>query len=374
MSSPKKRPSKKAAPKAPKKPRAKPQQTKGSEGTAFPSDALGSDQIETSLLDTLTDDERGQFAQDHLERVLADRGRDDTAPDSQEATTDSVSIECAKRETKGRNQHTDSNTRREEQDSQQAGMRKAGTQAESTEQPTTQTETTTTEDTTGDVPLTVAETVAVYADSALESPLFAHARLGESRHTCWERLRKEGRSAGLPKGQGPGTAYEWATREVERLFPAPLPPEPEPVIEAVEPEPLPEPAPPAEPAGTELQASTIVDTPVPDQGVSGLGDIPSAWGELPANAQLQVEIAWVSANRLRVRSGSGVELARALSPAPSYSALSWLETSILFPSKFADISVKATANQDEEKEHVRREKMAIEEIRGLLAEMLEEPN
>ena len=44
---------------------------------------------------------------------------------------------------------------------------------------------------------------------------------------------------------------------------------------------------------------------------------------------------------------------------------------ILFPSKFADISVKATTNQDDEREHVRREKMAIEEIRGLLAEMLE---
>ena len=231
---------------------------------------------------------------------------------------------------------------------------------------TTQTETQSTGDATGDVPLSVGESATGYADSTLESPLLAHARLGESRHTCWERLRKEGRSAGLPKGQGPGTAYEWATREVERLFPAPLPPEP--VIEAVEPEPLPEPEPPAEP---ELQMSPIGDMAASDSGVSGLGDIPSAWGELPANAQLQVEIAWVSANRLRVRDGSGVNLSRALSPAPSYSALSWLETSILFPSKFADISVKATANQDDEKEHIRREKMAIEEIRGILAEMLE---
>ena len=59
------------------------------------------------------------------------------------------------------------------------------------------------------------------------------------------------------------------------------------------------------------------------------------------------------------------------SPEPSYSALSWLETSILFPSKFADISVKATQNQEDEKEHVRRERLAIDEIRALLAEMLE---
>jgi hypothetical protein len=43
----------------------------------------------------------------------------------------------------------------------------------------------------------------------------------------------------------------------------------------------------------------------------------------------------------------------------------------LFPSKFADISVKATAGQEDEREAVRREKLAIEEIRALLAEMLE---
>jgi hypothetical protein len=124
------------------------------------------------------------------------------------------------------------------------------------------------------------------------------------------------------------------------------------------------------------ETSPIGDKPTPaptpaDQEVSGLGDLPESWGQLPANAQLQTEIAWVSANRLRVRSRTGVDLSRALSPAPSYSALSWLETSILFPSKFADISVKATAGQEDEQEHIRREKLAIEEIRGLLAEMLE---
>jgi hypothetical protein len=121
--------------------------------------------------------------------------------------------------------------------------------------------------------------------------------------------------------------------------------------------------------------STIVDTPTAtpaqSEDVPGLGDLPESWGTLPANASLQQEISWVSANRLRVRSGTGVDLSRALSPAPSYSALSWLETSILFPSKFADISVKATAGQEDEREHVRREKLAIEEIRSLLSEMLE---
>ena len=107
--------------------------------------------------------------------------------------------------------------------------------------------------------------------------------------------------------------------------------------------------------------------------VTGLSDIPAGWPTLPANASLQVEISWVSANRLRVRvrDGSGVDLSKALSPAPSNSALSWLETSILFPAKFADISVKATAQQDDEREHIWREKLAIEEVRGILAEMLE---
>lgn len=205
-------------------------------------------------------------------------------------------------------------------------------------------------------------------DESQSISLVARAREGESRAACWERLRKEARAVGMRRGQGPGTAYEWATRETERLYP---PPEPEPapidpvvVADPVEAEPEPEPE--FSPIG---EAAT---KPSPDEGVPGLGELPESWGELAANASLQVEISWVSANRLRVRSGAGVDLSKALSPAPSYSALSWLETSILFPSKFADISVKATQNQEDEKEHVRREKMAIEEIRGLLAEMLED--
>lgn len=218
----------------------------------------------------------------------------------------------------------------------------------------------------GDVPLAVAESGTLYG-LAVDGPI-AHARIGETRGMCWERLRKEARAAGMAKGQGPGTAFNWATRETDRLFP---PPEPAAIPEELPPEP---------------EVSTIVDTAPPldepaieaappappsDLGVSGLGDLPESWGTLPANAQLPVEIAWVSANRLKVRSGNGVDLSRALSPAPSYSALSWLETSILFPSKFADISVKATTTQDDEREGIRREKLAIEEIRSLLAEMLE---
>lgn len=184
-------------------------------------------------------------------------------------------------------------------------------------------------------------------ESTTKLSLHAHVRPGETRGECWERLRKEARAAGMPKGQGPGTAYQWATEQADKLFPSGS----EPVV-----------SPSADAQSSEGDVN---------QSVLGLGSIPADWPTLPANATLQAEISWVSANRLRVRDGTGVDLSRAISPAPSYSALSWLETSILFPSKFADISVKATASQADETEHIRREKMAIEEIRGLLAEMLE---
>lgn len=178
----------------------------------------------------------------------------------------------------------------------------------------------------------------------------------ETRNDCWERLRRAARAAGMPRGQGVGTAYDWANQQTDRLF-----------SEDRETIPF-----PAEVISSHRETISVVSAPPADDGsVSGLSDLPPNWPELPANAQLQVEIAWVTANRLRVRSGTGVDLSKALSPAPSYSALSWLETSILFPAKFADISVKATASQDDEKEFVKREKLAIEEIRSILTEMLE---
>jgi len=152
------------------------------------------------------------------------------------------------------------------------------------------------------------------------------------------KMMRECRKQGMSKPD----AQAWTYSELDRLYP---------------------------PEVTDSAEPAVADHA--DQRVTGLGDLPPDWPPLPANASLQAEISWVTANRLRVRSGTGVDLSRALSPAPSYSALSWLETSILFPSKFADISVKATANQDDEKESIRREKMAIEEIRALLAEMME---
>jgi hypothetical protein len=110
--------------------------------------------------------------------------------------------------------------------------------------------------------------------------------------------------------------------------------------------------------------------------VDGLSDIPASWGELPANASLQAEVSWVQANRLRcVRETPDcvvVDLSRALSPAPSYATLGWLETSIKTYAKFVDVAAKATSTQDDEQAEVRREIQSIEEVRKLLASMLEE--
>jgi hypothetical protein len=46
-----------------------------------------------------------------------------------------------------------------------------------------------------------------------------------------------------------------------------------------------------------------------------------------------------------------------------------LETSIRAYSKFVDVAAKASASVEDEREMVRRERLAIDEIRGLLAEM-----
>jgi hypothetical protein len=110
-----------------------------------------------------------------------------------------------------------------------------------------------------------------------------------------------------------------------------------------------------------------------DAGVVGLDAIPADWPTLPPNAALAQEIQWCQANRLSVtRTVDGltiVDLSRALQPAPSWSALGWLETSIRAYSKFVDVAAKASASVEDEREMVRRERLAIDEIRGLLAEM-----
>lgn len=108
--------------------------------------------------------------------------------------------------------------------------------------------------------------------------------------------------------------------------------------------------------------------------VTGLASIPADWPTLPPNASLAAEILWVQASRLDVvqelPSGAiRVDLSKADQPAPSKAAIGWLETSIRSFTKFCDIAAKATVSIEDGQEHVRRERMAIEEVRSLLAEM-----
>jgi hypothetical protein len=109
--------------------------------------------------------------------------------------------------------------------------------------------------------------------------------------------------------------------------------------------------------------------------VRGLSEIPANWPDLPSNAPLGAEVSWVQANRLRIvresSTGVVVDLSKALSPAPSYATLGWLETSIKTYSKFVDVAAKATSSQDGEAADIRREVQSIEEVRRLLNQMLE---
>lgn len=190
----------------------------------------------------------------------------------------------------------------------------------------------------------------------------SRVRDGETRGQCWERLRREARTAGMRRRD----AVTYAGLEVDRIYPTPEPPAPEP-DPPVEPEPVVEPDPPP---AVEAEPPVAPATPAAatESGLAGLGDLPAEWPTLPANAALAVEVAWVQANRLRVVQGGTVDLSRSLSPAPSYAALAWLETSILFPAKWADVTLRATQDAQDDQADVRREKVALAEVRALMAE------
>ena len=175
----------------------------------------------------------------------------------------------------------------------------------------------------------------------LKRRLEAEGRWSTGAEADRDRLMRGCRQEGMSKAD----AQTWAYSELERLYP-PLPPSP------------------AEPPS---------DLPLEPEssGVLGLADLPDDWPGLPPNAPLPIEVQWVQSNRLRVRQGDAVDLSRALSHAPSHAAMAWLETSILFPAKWADIVARVATGTQDEQESVRRERRSIEEVRGLLAEMRE---
>lgn len=113
----------------------------------------------------------------------------------------------------------------------------------------------------------------------------------------------------------------------------------------------------------------------PRGGIKGLDAIPKDWPVLPGSVSLGQEIGWVQENRLLVvkeqaSGGIKVDLAKARSPAPSMSTLSWLETSIRSYAKFVEVAAKTASVGSDEAEFIRRERMAIAEIDALLAEMM----
>lgn len=108
---------------------------------------------------------------------------------------------------------------------------------------------------------------------------------------------------------------------------------------------------------------------------TNIGSLPSNWPALQANASLAAEIAWVQSERLYiVKETPGkepkVNLRRAHSPPPSRAALGWLETSVRNYAKYCDIAARVAGTQEGVDDHVRREKMAIADMRALLEEML----
>ena len=163
------------------------------------------------------------------------------------------------------------------------------------------------------------------------------------------------------KGMSPAAAKAYAYEELDRLYP------PKGVEAAAKRQP------PAVLNGSNSVSPDAASTS--ERGVKGLSDIPPAWGDLPASASLAADIGWVQANRLLVTEEKAngsivVNLSKARTSAPSWSALSWLETSIRSYAKFVEVAAKQASSGEDEAQFVRRERMQIEEIRALLREMM----
>ena len=161
-----------------------------------------------------------------------------------------------------------------------------------------------------------------------------------------DQMMRECRKQGMNREQ----AQAWTYAELDRLYP------------------------PLSAPGCQTVAEP---QPAADGHLRGLGDIPADWPTLPDNAPLPAELSWVQAQRLRIveerpSGATVVHLDRAGAPAPSWAALGWLETSIRSYAKFVDICAKGLAQQELESDMVKRERRSIEDVRRLLAEMVED--
>ncbi len=164
-------------------------------------------------------------------------------------------------------------------------------------------------------------------------------------------MLKDARSRGLSKA----AAQEWVYAELDRLYP-PLSQPPGVGAEVFRP------TNGGAAGNTEKTSSNRIE---------GLGDIPAGWPALADSAPLQVELSWVQSNRLLIveekpTGATVVRLALAKGPAPSRSALGWLETSIRTYAKYVDVCSRVLAGEAEAEESHRRERLALAEIRELL--------
>ena len=200
----------------------------------------------------------------------------------------------------------------------------------------------------------------------------AHAREAPLKVTVKRRIEAEGRwaarieiesndmmKAAGKQGMSKVKAQAWVYAELDRMYPP---------LEDVQSAHL------GVNPGLQNEKSSQAQRLVVDGQIQGLAAIPEAWSELPANASLSAEVGWVQAKRLRIvteRFGGAtvVDLSRALSPAPSWSALGWLETSIRSYAKFVDVAAKATASEEGEASVMSRECLALEEMKAILEEM-----
>lgn len=180
-----------------------------------------------------------------------------------------------------------------------------------------------------------------------------------------DAMIREYRRLGIPKSE----AQSWAYGEIDKMYP-PLPTQ----IESTK--------------GVASNEEIVMESASDDGGnVAGpgrpggngspdaraRGDIPAAWPDLPASASLAADLGWVQAERLRIVETVGtktvVRLDRARSPAPSWSALAWLETSVRNYAKYIDVLARVASTTDDEHDQVRRERVSIEQVRGLLCEV-----
>lgn len=201
-----------------------------------------------------------------------------------------------------------------------------------------------------------------HADSKAEPPQPAGQAEAPLKVTVYKRLEADGRWAEVEpirdammkearaKGLSKEEAQAWTYAELDRLYP---PVQPVVVL--------------AGDQGNDSAggASADGDTRTRERG------IPPGWPDLPPNASLAAEIAWVQANRLYVVDGDRIRLDRAHEPAPSRAALGWLETSIRSYAKYVEVAAKATSTAQDEQEQAKRERMALDEVRALLAEMMD---